>query len=174
METSGLWRLIFGLQHRRVSFREASKAQNPRRVLFKDSWKAQNLRKVSFRDALGSLGAENETWHSEHLGGLGSEIFQTGTKTYHLDHLGGLRRRMIQKGAKTDHMERGPKWSKIFPHALGVAFAPPLFYCLLLWPLLPRPCFCPLLWLRCPGLASCGLRLRRGFRAALASSRLLG
>ena len=56
LETSGLWRLIFGLQHRRVSFREASKAQNPRRVLFKDSWKAQNLRKVSFRDAWGSRG----------------------------------------------------------------------------------------------------------------------
>ena len=89
-----------------MSFREASKAQNPRRVLFKDSWKAQNLRKVSFRDALGSLGAENETWHSEHLGGLGSEIFQTGTKTDPLDHLGGLGRRMIQNGAKTDHMEQ--------------------------------------------------------------------
>ena len=60
LETSGLWRLIFGLQHRRVSFREASKAQNPRRVLFKDSWKAQNLRKVSFRD-LGTPWRRNVT-----------------------------------------------------------------------------------------------------------------
>ena len=59
-------------------------------------------------------------------------------------------------------------------HALGVAFVPPLLLCLLLWLLLPRPCFCPLLWLRCPGLASGGPRLRRGFCAALASSRLLG
>ena len=36
--------------HRRVSFREASKAQHPRRVSFREAWKAQNPRRVSFRD----------------------------------------------------------------------------------------------------------------------------
>ena len=69
---------------RKVSFRNARKAQKPWRVPFKKAWKVQTLRKVSYRQA----------WNAKTLGGCRLEV-PNGLFWYHLDN-GSKSRCMLQ------------------------------------------------------------------------------